>query len=242
LPGYAPGLAGSASASSASSASGGRALRLLALTAVSLGVLVLAAGAGLLSYPGLHAIALQAGVSARLARVYPAILDAMLVIAAAAVLSLRGAGLFSRLYAWLSLLVMLAAAAGADAVHSTGTRLSHRPAAAAAAIVPWVLVLLGFSLMLTMLRQSRTQHVAAMPDEPAPQPASEAPGEEEEETAALQYLAAPEPAGWIERVADSGEPAEDADDYWDRDDALTAVPHLNRVRATPIPPEEEDDE
>ncbi len=43
-------------------------LRLAALTAVIVGVILVASAAFLLSYSGIHQIALQAGVSARLAR------------------------------------------------------------------------------------------------------------------------------------------------------------------------------
>ena len=136
----------------------GRVLRGVALTAVSIGVLVLAAAAFVLSYPGLHAVARQAGISAPLARGYPVILDAMLVIACAAVLSLRGAGAVSKFYAWLSLLVLLGATAGADALHSTGTVVPHKDAAFAAAVLPWVLVLIGFGLLLAMMRHFRLHH------------------------------------------------------------------------------------
>jgi Protein of unknown function (DUF2637) len=136
-------------------------LRLLALAAVAAGVLLLAAAAFVLSYAGIHAVALSAGVSPRLARIYPLIFDAMLVVTCAAVLALRGAGLPSRSYAWLSMLVLLAAAAAADALHATGTRLPRRPAAATAAVIPWVLVLIGFGLLLCMLRQARLRRAAA---------------------------------------------------------------------------------
>src|ERR1700729_2929477 len=132
-----------------------RVLRLLALVAVAAGVRLLAAAAFTLSYAGIHAVALSAGVSASMARLYPPIFDAMLVIAAAAVLSLRGAGVLIRLYAWLSLLVLLAAAASADAAHAVGTKLPHRAAAATVAVIPWALALLGFSLLLAMLRHAR---------------------------------------------------------------------------------------
>jgi hypothetical protein len=137
------------------------ALRVVALIAVIIGVLVLAAAAFVLSYAGIHAIALEAGVSPRLARLYPLIFDAMLVVAAAAVLSLRGTGLVMRCYAWLSLLVLLCAAAWADALHATATRLPHRTAAATVAIVPWALVLLGFGLLLAMLRHARQRRAQA---------------------------------------------------------------------------------
>ncbi len=154
-------------------------LRLLALAAVAAGVLLLAAAAFVLSYAGIHAVALSAGVSPRLARIYPLILDAMLVVACAAVLSLRGAGLPSRSYAWLSLLALLAAAAAADALHATGTRLPRRPAAAVVAVIPWVLVLVGFGLLLCMLRQARLRRAAAV----AP--------------AAAQPVVVPEPSGHV---------------------------------------------
>ena len=157
---------------SAQPADSHRGLRLLGLAAVSAGVLLLMAAAFVLSYTGIHALALSAGVSPRFARIYPVIFDAMLVVACAAVLALRGAGLPSRCYAWLTMLVLLGAAAGADAVHATNTRLPHKPTAAAAAIIPWVLVLLGFGLLLTMLRHARLRRamLAAAPEHAFTQP------------------------------------------------------------------------
>jgi hypothetical protein len=137
-----------------------RGLRLFGLAAVAAGLLLLMAAAFVLSYPGIHAVALSAGVSARFARIYPVIFDAMLVIACAAVLALRGAGLPSRCYAWLTMLVLLAAAAGADTLHATNTSLPHKIAAATAAILPWALVLIGFGLLLAMLRQARLRRAA----------------------------------------------------------------------------------
>jgi hypothetical protein len=136
-------------------------LRLLALAAVAVGVILLAAAAFVLSYSGIHAVALSAGVSPRLARLYPLIFDAMLVVACSAVLALRTAGLPSRCYAWVSLLALLAAVAAADAVNATGTKLPHRPTAAVIAVIPWALVLIGFGLLLAMLRHARKRHATA---------------------------------------------------------------------------------
>jgi hypothetical protein len=149
-----------------------RGLRLLGLVAVAAGVLLLMAAAFVLSYAGIHVLALSAGVSPRFARIYPGIFDAMLVVACAAVLALRGAGLPSRCYAWLTMLVLLAAAAGADTLHATNATLPHKPAAAAAAIIPWVLVLLGFGLLLSMLRYARLRKamLAAAPERAFTQP------------------------------------------------------------------------
>lgn len=135
------------------------ALRVLALVAVCAGVAALAAAAFVLSYPGVHAFALQAGISARLARGYPLIFDVLLVIILAAVLSLRGAGLPSKVLAWTCLLALLAAAAGADALHAAGSKLPARTAAVTAAVVPWVLVLIAFALLLAMLRQARLRRL-----------------------------------------------------------------------------------
>jgi uncharacterized membrane protein SirB2 len=131
-------------------------LRLAALVAVVAGVLLLAAAAFVLSYNGIHQIARTAGVSARLARWYPLIFDAMLVVAGAAVLSLRTAGPWSRLYAWLTTVVLLVIVAAADAAHAMHVSLPRRASAATVAVLPWVLVLVGFGLLLAMLRHLRS--------------------------------------------------------------------------------------
>ncbi len=149
-----------------------RALRILALAAVWLGLAALAAATFVLSYSAIRAVALEAGIEPRLARGYPLLLDAMLVIVLAAVLALRGAGLPSRLLAWLTLLVVLAAAAGADALHAAGRRLPHQATAITAAVLPWVLVLIAFVLLLAMLRHARLRRtvstVQPVPVQPAP--------------------------------------------------------------------------
>jgi hypothetical protein len=140
-----------------------RALRLLGLAAVGSGVAALAAATFVLSYPAIHVLALQAGVAPRLARGYPLLIDAMLVIVLAAVLALRGAGLPSRLLAWATLLAVLAMAAGAAALHAAGRKLPERDAAIGAAVLPWVLVFLAFALLLAMLRYARLRRVTAAP-------------------------------------------------------------------------------
>lgn len=222
-------------------------LRGLALWAVAGGVIVLAAAAFVLSYPGIHAVALHAGVSRSLARIYPVIFDAMLVIACAAVLSLRGGGLLSRCYAWLTLLVLLAAAAGADTVHSIGTRLPHRQSAAAAAIIPWVLLLIGFGLLLAMLRHARlrrTTSAASTTD----QASTEAPQAEPPQAEPPRRPAAL-PAGTSDEVilAAPAEPlvpqprAETESAESDADQPVPAAP-FHRMWSTPTPPEDDDQE
>jgi hypothetical protein len=137
-------------------------LRLAALTAVIIGVILVAVAAFLLSYEGIHQIALQAGVSAGLARIYPLMFDAMLVIACAATLALRSAGWGAKCYVWAALLLLVGAVAAGDALHATGVKLNGQAARATIAIIPWVLLLMGFGLWLVMLRQwRRTRAMAA---------------------------------------------------------------------------------
>jgi hypothetical protein len=133
----------------------GRALRLLALIAVAIGLAALTAAACTLSYSSIHHLAIDAGVSRRLAAIYPFIFDALLVIAGCAVLALRGAGPLSKIYAWFCLLVLLSALAAGGAAHAAAIHIPHRLAGIVAAIVPWALVLIGFGLLLALLRYAR---------------------------------------------------------------------------------------
>jgi hypothetical protein len=137
-------------------------LRLAALAAVVAGVVLLAAAAFVFSYSGIHQIARNSGVAPGLAKVYPLIFDAMLVIAGAAVLALRGAGWWTRSYVWFCLLLLLTGVAAGDAVRAMHVSLPSKPSRAAVAVTPWVLVLLAFGLWLAMLRHLRRTR-AAMP-------------------------------------------------------------------------------
>jgi len=131
-------------------------LRAAALAAVALGVMLLAAAAFVLSYEGIHHIALRAGVSPGLAKLYPLIFDVMLVVAGAAALALRGAGWWARCYAWGSLLIVLAAMAVGNVVYATRTTLPTQPTKVALAVIPWVLLLMAFGLLLALLRHFRS--------------------------------------------------------------------------------------
>jgi hypothetical protein len=123
--------------------------------------MALAAAAFVLSYPGIHRIALQAGVATTLAALYPLILDAMLVIAGATALTMRNAGWWARCYVWLCLLLLLAVAGTGSAVHAMGLALPRQPTRAGVAVTPWVVLLLGFGLLLAMLRYLRQARRAA---------------------------------------------------------------------------------
>ena len=160
----------------------GRAMRLVALVAVVIGLLALTAAACVLSYSSMHYLAVQADVPARLASIYPLIFDALLVLAACSVLALRGAGLVSRIYGWLCMLVLLGCLAAGGALRAAATRIPHRTAGVVAAVVPWALVLIGFGLLLALLRYARIrrlgqQHAkaaAAQEERALPDPATSA--------------------------------------------------------------------
>lgn len=125
--------------------------RLAALIAAVVCVLALAAAAFVLSYPGARDTARIAGVSPRLARIYPVIFDAVLVVACAAAVTLRG---LLRAYAWAAILVVIGTVAAADAVHAMSVTLPKRPIEATVAIVPWVVLLIGLTLLYAMAWQT----------------------------------------------------------------------------------------
>jgi hypothetical protein len=151
----------------------GRALRLVGLIAVAVGLAALTAAACTLSYSSIHHLATDGGVSPRLARVYPFIFDALLVIAGCSVLALRGAGLGSRIYAWFCMLILLAALAAGGAVHGAAVHVSRQLAAIVAAVVPWALVLIGFGLLLALLRYARLRRLGQRQDKPGGRAAAE---------------------------------------------------------------------
>ena len=148
--------------------------------AVVLVVAAMAAATFMLSYAGVRAIALQAGVPRELARFYPGVLDAALVIACAAAPALRDARWWTRCYAWLAILVVAAVIGGIDAVHAMSVTLPHRATAGVAAVLPWALLLLAFSLWLTIAAHQggqRTARPADVPEETFTPKATEAAAE-----------------------------------------------------------------
>ena len=130
-------------------------LHVLVNVVVAIVVLAVAAGMFVFSYPGVHAIARQGGVSGQLARFYPALFDAVLVIACVAAVMLRDARWWARCWAWLVAIVVLGAIGATDVLHAMSYGLRQRPTEGVVAAAPAAAVLLAFSLFLTMLRRSR---------------------------------------------------------------------------------------
>src|SRR5580693_6557295 len=169
---------------------------LLLNLAVLIVVLAMAAGTFVLSYSGVHAIVLQAGVSPRLARIYPGLFDAVFVIACVAAVVLRDARWWARWYAWLVIILMVVVVGAADVVYAINATLRHRTIEGVVAAAPWVLLLLAFTLMLTMLRQARATALAE-PAEPA-ESAYLAPGQAELPEAAPEPETSALPIGvWL---------------------------------------------
>src|ERR1700685_3504995 len=76
---------------------------------VALAVIAVAAATFVFSYDSVHAIALLGGMSTQLARYYPGLFDAVLVIACVAAIVLRDGRWWARAWAWAVLVVVLAA-------------------------------------------------------------------------------------------------------------------------------------
>jgi hypothetical protein len=256
--------------------------------AVALIVLAVAAGMFVFSYSGVRALALAAGMSTQLARLYPGLFDAVLVIACLAAIVFRDGRWWARCWAWLVIIVVLAGIGATDVAHAVNYALPHRGTEAAVAAAPIVAVLLAFTLLLTMLRHSRTQAASHPPTQPVPAllpaPAdSTAPPLPQFTPAGPMPAASPDPAPTRTDLVPG--------DYWEGGDTSSAtenapagaarsteiietdsgtdtptashaaiptvaqdappfatapfatIPRLNRVRATPTPPgDDEDDE
>lgn len=232
----------------------GRALRLVALVAVVIGLAALTAAACVLSYSSMHYLAIQANVSARLASIYPLIFDALLVVTGCSVLALRGAGLVSRVYGWLCLLVLLGALGAGGALRAAATKIPHRLAGVVAAIVPWALVLIGFGLMLALLRYARARRgqpnakaAAAVTEErPAARQADlELRARIPRQPAHEQTEADPVPApGVPQQGPEAGGPPGQASDLNpaptpdSAGEEASGLPAFRRARSSPTPPED----
>ena len=91
--------------------------------------------------------------------------DAMLIITCSAVLATRTAGWGTKTYVWVCLLLVVGAVAVGDALYATGVHLTGQAARATIAVIPWVLLLLGFGIWLVMLRHWRRIRVAGAVNE-----------------------------------------------------------------------------
>lgn len=196
-----------------------RGFRLTAVVAGGLCVLAIAAGVIAFSYSDVRDLALTAGLSPRLARFYPLLFDAVLIVACAAAITLRGV---LRGFAWLAVLVTIGALAAADTVHAMSITVPQRPLEVTIAVAPWVALLTGLTLLDAMMRRTpsrRTKAVgpvsangwaspAGTPGPPAGQPA----GAAVVSLSTLFHDPSTAPAARARAVA--GQPAADAGRGW----------------------------
>jgi hypothetical protein len=191
-----------------------------------------AAATFVFSYPGVHVLALQSGVSAKLARFYPAIFDAVLVIAcAAAPLRTRWR---TRLYTWIVIILVIGLLGAIDAVHAMDVAIPRRQAAGVAAVLPWVLLLLAFGLWLAILAHFRAQRQ----DADAPPAASERP-DDATTSAEIMYVGAAAADGTAAGNTAAGDTA--PDDWPAGDSAPDEITLVDAtldeiLNGTPAPP------
>ena len=195
---------------------------------VALVVIAVAAAAFVFSYDGVHAIALLGGMSKQLARYYPGLFDAVLVIACVAAVTLRDGRWWARLWAWAVVFIVLAAIGAADVLHAGHYTLPHRTTEAIVAAAPVVAVLLAFSLLLTLLRPYRTDVT-----EPVLTPLLEVPAL----PAAVSAPPIALPAASVPLAAPAAAPAEDvraAEDVAAAEDRPATAPDVAPTREEPV--------
>jgi hypothetical protein len=214
-----------------------RGFRLTAIIAGGLCVLAIAAGVIAFSYSDVRDLALTAGLSPRLARFYPLLFDAVLIVACAAAVTVRGV---LRGFAWLAVLVIIGALAAADTVHAMSITVPMRPLEGTIAIAPWVVLLTGLTLLDAMMRRKpgrRTEAVgpvsangwaspAGSPESTAGQPA----GAAVVSLSTLFHDPSTAPAGRARSAA--GQPAADASRGWITASQPAADPSPARMTAS----------
>jgi Protein of unknown function (DUF2637)/Cornifin (SPRR) family len=125
---------------------------LIAAAVTGGGMALLAAAAFAVSYPGLHGLSRQAGLSPAVAWILPVSLDVAAASAVLAVLALRRGRSWRTALAWICLLIVLAAAAAGSAAATGLVQIPARSLAGTVAIAPWPLLLLAVGLLLAVRR------------------------------------------------------------------------------------------
>ncbi|MEV4457372.1 DUF2637 domain-containing protein [Microbispora sp. NPDC049633] len=152
-----PGAAGTASRPSRTTPSGiPLVLRRLAIGLAGAALAVLAGVACALSFDDLRALAVSGRAEPRLAYLYPAAFDVLLVVALVSVPLLRTARFLVRLQAGFVLILLLVSAAAANAATAAGVSFDPDVTALVVALLPWVMLAVGLWLLLLLLKHVRT--------------------------------------------------------------------------------------
>lgn len=132
-------------------------LRRLAIGLAGLAVAVLAGAACALSFDDLRALAIAGQAKPRLAYLYPAGFDALLIVALISVPLLRSARLLVRIQAGLILTVLLASVATATVAAASGVTFDIRQAAIVVALLPWVMLVVALWLLLVLMKHAQAR-------------------------------------------------------------------------------------
>ncbi|MQA83790.1 MAG: DUF2637 domain-containing protein [Streptosporangiales bacterium] len=227
---------------------GSRPPRRGALWIAGFGVTLITAAAFVLSYEGLYAAALAGGVRPTLAFLYPTIFDGFLLLAFAAAVVLRSNGLRATWYPWLLIVVLLAAAGGANVLHAVGRESLLPPESmrVAVAAVPPIALGLAFPLWLLLFAHLRGGRRAQRSGRAGEVANDIVPGLQDRDTGAREpdVREAEEPADSAKTDGDeSGGPASEPSDtdrssLTGRPDAPPPItPPSSKVRSSPIPPD-----
>ncbi|WP_431931711.1 hypothetical protein [Nonomuraea jabiensis] len=127
-------------------------LRRLGIALAGLAVAALTGAACALSFDDLRALAITGEARQDLAFLYPAALDALLVIALIDVLLLRSARLLVRVQAAFVLVVLIVAAAAADVATAVRFAFDVRATAVGVALAPWVMLAVALWLWLLLIK------------------------------------------------------------------------------------------
>lgn len=122
--------------------------------------LVVAAGAGTLSWSALTAFAGAAHIAPAITWVYPVVVDGLMAVGTVAALVLRRAPLRTRTYVWTMIGASIAVSVAGNAAHATGAALPPEAAALASA-VPAAALAASLHLMVVMTRS--TSHTVGAP-------------------------------------------------------------------------------
>lgn len=113
--------------------------------------LVVAVGAGALSWSALTTFARAANVWDRIAWIYPVVVDGQMAVATVAGFVLRRAPLGTRAYVWAMIGASIAVSVVGNAAHATGAQLAPAAAAAASA-VPALALAASLHLAIVIVR------------------------------------------------------------------------------------------
>ncbi|MEW1844139.1 DUF2637 domain-containing protein [Nonomuraea angiospora] len=127
-------------------------LRRLGIALAGLAVAALTGAACALSFDDLRALAITGEARQDLAFLYPAALDALLVIALLDVLLLRSARLLVRAQAAFVLVVLIVAAAAANVATAVRFAFDVRATAVGVALAPWVMLAVALWLWLLLIK------------------------------------------------------------------------------------------